>query len=178
MFGEPLTPTSPFATFTISFAVPAALTVTGAMIIAEITIVIVKIIDNDLLNFLFISIPPNYLFVQYTHNYCLDVHIIVYLYYSHIYNYCQVQNLILPLNTGDLMIKYTPFWETLEKSNESTYTLINKHNISSATIDRLRKNQGISTTKIDDLCKIFKCRVEDIIVFEDDEIDENGNSNK
>ena len=25
---------------------------------------------------------------------------------------------------------------------------------------------------------IFKCRVEDIIVFEDDEIDENGNSNK
>ena len=76
------------------------------------------------------------------------------------------------------MIKYTPCWETLEKSNESTYTLINKHNISSATIDRLRKNQGISTTKIDDLCKIFKCRVEDIIVFEDDEIDENGNSNK
>lgn len=112
------------------------------------------------------------------HNYCLDVHIIVYLYYSRIYDYCQVQNLILPLNTGDLMIKYTPFWETLEKSNESTYTLINKHNISSATIDRLRKNQGISTTKIDDLCKIFKCRVEDIIVFEDDEIDENGNSNK
>lgn len=66
------------------------------------------------------------------------------------------------------MIKYTPFWETLKKSNESTYTLINKHNISSATINRLRKNQGISTAKIDDLCKIFKCRVEDIIVFEDD----------
>ena len=66
------------------------------------------------------------------------------------------------------MIKYTPFWETLKKSNESTYTLINKHDISSATINRLRKNQGISTAKIDDLCKIFKCRVEDIIVFEDD----------
>ena len=97
------------------------------MIIAEITIVIVKIIDNDLLNFLFISIPPKYLFVQNTHNYCLDVRIIVYLHYNHIYDYCQVQNLILPLNTGDIMIKYTPFWETLEKSNESTYTLINKH---------------------------------------------------
>ena len=47
--------------------------------------------------------------------------------------------------------------------------LINRYNISSATIDRMRKNQGISTAKIDDLCKIFKCRVEDIIVFEDDE---------
>ncbi len=67
------------------------------------------------------------------------------------------------------MIKYTPFWETLKKSNESTYTLINKYGISSATIDRLRKNKGISTMKIDDLCKILNCRVEDIIVFENDE---------
>ena len=67
------------------------------------------------------------------------------------------------------MIKYTPFWETLKKSNESTYTLINKYGISSATIDRLRKNKGISTMKIDDLCKILKCRVEDIIVFENEE---------
>lgn len=67
------------------------------------------------------------------------------------------------------MIKYTPFWETLKKSNESTYTLINKYGISSATIDRLRKNKGISTMKIDDLCKILNCRVEDIIVFENEE---------
>ena len=66
------------------------------------------------------------------------------------------------------MIKYTLFWETLKKSNESTYTLINKHNISSATIDRLRKNQGISTVKIDDLCRILKCDVENIIVYEKD----------
>ena len=66
------------------------------------------------------------------------------------------------------MIKYTPFWETLKKSNESTYTLINKHNISSATIDRLRKNQGISTVKIDDLCRILKCDVENILVYEKD----------
>lgn len=67
------------------------------------------------------------------------------------------------------MIKYTPFWETLKKSGESTYTLINKHNISSATIDRMRKNQGISTMKIDDFCKILDCRVEDIIVYEKDD---------
>lgn len=67
------------------------------------------------------------------------------------------------------MIKYTPFWETLKKSNESTYTLINKYGISSATIDRLRKNKGISTMKIDDLCKILNCKVEDIIVFEKEE---------
>lgn len=63
------------------------------------------------------------------------------------------------------MISYAPFWETLKKSKESTYTLITKHNISSSTIDRMRKGNGISTAKIDDLCKILDCKVEDIIVF-------------
>lgn len=67
------------------------------------------------------------------------------------------------------MISYTPFWETLKRSNESTYTLINKHNISSATIDRLRNNKGISTEKINDLCAILHCNVQDIIEY----IDEN-----
>ena len=66
------------------------------------------------------------------------------------------------------MIKYTPFWETLKNSSESTYTLIHKHNISGATINRLKNNKGITTTKIDDLCKILHCRVEDILVYEED----------
>ncbi|MBQ3046259.1 MAG: helix-turn-helix domain-containing protein [Clostridia bacterium] len=66
------------------------------------------------------------------------------------------------------MIIYDPFWETLKNSNESTYTLINKHGISSATIDRIRKGNGITTQKLDDLCKILHCRVEDIIEYVDD----------
>lgn len=48
------------------------------------------------------------------------------------------------------MISYRPFWQTLKEKNVSTYTLINKYDISSATIDRMRKGQGISTAKIDD----------------------------
>ncbi len=36
------------------------------------------------------------------------------------------------------MICYSPFWETLKKSLESTYTLINNYHISSSTIDKLR----------------------------------------
>lgn len=67
------------------------------------------------------------------------------------------------------MIKYTPFWETLKRSDETTYTLVNKYNISSSTIDRMRKGNGISTSKIDDFCKIFNCRVEDIIEYVDDD---------
>ncbi len=64
------------------------------------------------------------------------------------------------------MISYAPFWKTLKEKGESTYTLINKHGISSATINRIRKGEGITTQKIDDFCKILDCRVEDIIQYE------------
>lgn len=66
------------------------------------------------------------------------------------------------------MISYEPFWKTLKEKGESTYTLINKHNISSGTIDRMRKGLGISTAKIDDFCSILKCKVEDIIEYKED----------
>ncbi len=68
-----------------------------------------------------------------------------------------------------IMILYEPFWNTLKLKGESTYTLINKHGISSATIDRIRKGKGITTQKINDLCNILECNVEDIIVFKKDE---------
>lgn len=70
------------------------------------------------------------------------------------------------------MIVYTPFWATLKKSNETTYTLIEKHKISSATIDKLRHNKGISTLKINDLCRILHCKVEDILMYVEDENDQ------
>lgn len=66
------------------------------------------------------------------------------------------------------MISYNRFWETMKKRGESTYTLINKYGISSGTIDRIRKGKGITTTKIDDFCKIFHCRVEDLIEYVED----------
>ena len=67
------------------------------------------------------------------------------------------------------MISYKPFWETLNKKNISTYALISKHGISSATIDRMRKGNGISTMKVDDFCRILDCKVSDIIEYLPDE---------
>ena len=70
------------------------------------------------------------------------------------------------------MINYRPFWNTLKNSNESTYTLIKNHHISSATIDKLRNNKPITTTTINDLCRILDCRIEDIAEYlpsEDDQ---------
>ena len=63
------------------------------------------------------------------------------------------------------MISYEPFWNTLKKSDESTYTLIKNHRISSSTIDKLRKNRPLNTTTINDLCRILNCPVENILVY-------------
>ena len=63
------------------------------------------------------------------------------------------------------MISYEPFWSTLKIKNVSTYTLINKYNISSATIDRMKKGGGITTMKIDDFCRILNCNVSDIVQY-------------
>lgn len=63
------------------------------------------------------------------------------------------------------MITYAPFWKTIKEKGESTYTLIEKHGISSATVDRLRKNKGISTAKINDLCRILDCSVSEVLEY-------------
>lgn len=63
------------------------------------------------------------------------------------------------------MIDYSPFWETLKNSAETTYTLINKYRISSATIDKLRKNKPLNTTTINDLCRILDCKIQDIAQY-------------
>ncbi len=63
------------------------------------------------------------------------------------------------------MISYAPFWKTIKAKGFSTYKLINDYEISNSTIQRLRENKGITTTTIDDLCKILDCRVEDIVEY-------------
>ncbi len=63
------------------------------------------------------------------------------------------------------MICYDPFWNTLKVAQETTYTLIVKHHVSSATIDKLRKNKPITTTTINDLCRILNCPVEKIVEY-------------
>ena len=73
---------------------------------------------------------------------------------------------------GNTVITYEPFWNTLKQSEESTYTLIYNHNLSSSTIDRLRKNKPLSTTTINDLCRILNCDIDDIITYRRSETDQ------
>ena len=66
------------------------------------------------------------------------------------------------------MISYEPFYKTLKKKGISTYKLINQYGISRSLLDRLKHNKPITTVTLDDLCKILSCKVEDIIVFKED----------
>lgn len=63
------------------------------------------------------------------------------------------------------MISYSPFWKTLEESEENWYTLTKKHNLSDSTLHRLKHNKDISTKTLNDLCRILHCRVQDIVEY-------------
>ena len=67
------------------------------------------------------------------------------------------------------MISYEPLYKTLKEKGISTYKLINEYGISRSLLDRLKHNRPISTVTLYDLCNILKCKVEDILVFIEDE---------
>lgn len=66
------------------------------------------------------------------------------------------------------MISFEPFYKTLKEKNISTYKLINDYGISRSLLDRLKHNKPISTVTLNDLCNILKCKVEDILLFTED----------
>ena len=67
------------------------------------------------------------------------------------------------------MISYDPLYKTMKEKGITTYTLINKYNISRGLIDRLKHNRPITTVTLNDLCTILDCKVEDVMVYTKDE---------
>ena len=63
------------------------------------------------------------------------------------------------------MITYDPFWETLKEKHISTYTLSTKYNVSRNLIHKLRHNESVTTTTLNDLCKILDCDLSDITKY-------------
>ena len=66
------------------------------------------------------------------------------------------------------MITFDPFYNTLKEKGISTYKLINEFGISRSLLDRLKHNKPISTVTLNDLCNILNCKVEDILLFTED----------
>ena len=71
------------------------------------------------------------------------------------------------------MISYKPLYKTLKEKGISTYKLINEYGISRSLLDRLKHNRPISTVTLNDLCNILHCKVEDILFFTEDNIEQN-----
>lgn len=63
------------------------------------------------------------------------------------------------------MIKFDRLWETMEDKNITTYYLREKSGIDSKTIRRLKNNENIETKTLDKLCRVLKCRLEDIAEY-------------
>lgn len=63
------------------------------------------------------------------------------------------------------MIDYSPFWETLRRSEENWYTLTTKYNMSNSTLHRLKHNKDVSTRTLNDLCRILHCNIQDIVTY-------------
>lgn len=76
------------------------------------------------------------------------------------------------IERGIDLIDYSPFWVTLHNSEESTYSLIHTHHLSSATIDKLRKNKPTNTTTLNDLCRILDCELQDVARYVPSENDQ------
>ena len=67
------------------------------------------------------------------------------------------------------MITYEPLYRTMKERGISTYRLIQEYGISRSLLDRLKHNKPISTVTLNDLCTILSCRVEDVLLFREDE---------
>lgn len=63
------------------------------------------------------------------------------------------------------MIVYDKLWDTLRQKGISQYKLQKEYNISSGMLDRLRKNEGISTFTLNRLCEILDCEIGDIATY-------------
>ena len=70
------------------------------------------------------------------------------------------------------VIVYERFWKTLERSGITTYSLVKVHNVSKATLNRLRHNRPLTTTTLNDICRILGCRIEDIMEYVTSEEDQ------
>lgn len=67
------------------------------------------------------------------------------------------------------MIVYNRLWETMKKKGISQYKLIKDYKVSSGQLDRLRKNENVSTFTLNQLCNILDCSLDEIVEYIKDE---------
>ena len=66
------------------------------------------------------------------------------------------------------MISYAPLFETMKKRKITSYRL-EKQGFSRATYYSIQKGNSISTNTVNQLCKLLKCGVSDIMEYIDED---------
>lgn len=61
------------------------------------------------------------------------------------------------------MIIYDKLWQTMKKKGISQYKLIREYGFSTGQLDRLRKNENLSTYTLNRLCNILQCGIDEIM---------------
>lgn len=65
----------------------------------------------------------------------------------------------------NVMIVFDRLWNTMKEKGISQYKLINTYKFSKGQLDRLRKNNHVSTHTLNTLCEILGCKLEDIAEY-------------
>ena len=63
------------------------------------------------------------------------------------------------------MIVFDKLWQQMKIKGISQYRLLKEYGLSSGQLDRLRKNENISTYTLNHLCEILDCKLEDIAEY-------------
>lgn len=63
------------------------------------------------------------------------------------------------------MIIYDRLWEQMKSKGISQYKLLKEYGFSSGQLDRLRKNDNVSTFTLNRLCEILDCTLDDIAEY-------------
>ena len=67
-----------------------------------------------------------------------------------------------------LTIVYNRLWETMKRRGVSQYRLIKDYQFSTGQLDRLRRNENVSTHTLNELCRVLDCRLEEIAEYKKD----------
>lgn len=68
------------------------------------------------------------------------------------------------------MISFAPLFKTMKEKNISSYRL-EKLGFLRATYYSIQQGNSISTNTVNQLCKLLKCEVSDIMEFVDEEVE-------
>ncbi len=63
------------------------------------------------------------------------------------------------------MVVFDRLWATMKEKGITQYRLTKEFGVSSGQLDRLRKNENVSTHTLGLLCEILDCKLEDIAEY-------------